>query len=85
MISAAQRLGPRLAGADREHARLVTGHDLPRELKSSAAVLDGELACLGGDGRSEFNPLLFRRAAPCFVAFDLLWLEGKELRDRPRL
>jgi bifunctional non-homologous end joining protein LigD len=49
------------------------------------AVLDGELACLDEEGKPQFNRLLRRRGEPVFVAFDLLWLNGRDLRDRPLL
>ncbi len=47
------------------------------------AVLDGELVCLGDDGRSLFQRLLFRRDWPFFFAFDLLEVDGVDLRDQP--
>lgn len=47
------------------------------------AVLDGEIVCLDQFGRSVFNNLFFRRDLPYLVAFDILWLNGKDLRDRP--
>jgi ATP-dependent DNA ligase len=43
----------------------------------------GEICCLAPDGRSQFNSLLFRREWPYFLAFDLLWLDGEDLRIRP--
>lgn len=46
-------------------------------------MLDGELVCFGHDGRSLFAPLLFGRQVPCFVGFDLLWLDGEDLCDLP--
>jgi bifunctional non-homologous end joining protein LigD len=54
-----------------------------RHLKVENAVLDGEIVCLDSDGRSSFNDLLYRRADPYFYAFDLLWLNGNDLRDLP--
>src|SRR5581483_1004325 len=39
--------------------------------------------CLDENGCSQFNELLFRRGAPRFCAFDLLYLNGKDLRTRP--
>ena len=56
--------------------------ELGRTVRATAAVLDGEVACLGDDGRPAFDALLYRRALPHFCAFDLLWLEGKDLRER---
>jgi bifunctional non-homologous end joining protein LigD len=45
------------------------------------AILDGELVCLDDDGRSVFLDLMRRkRRDACFYAFDLLWLDGKDLR-----
>jgi bifunctional non-homologous end joining protein LigD len=49
------------------------------------AILDGELVCLDNDGRSLFNELLFRRSHPYFYAFDLLWINGRDLRKEPLL
>ena len=45
---------------------------LGRELKVKNAILDGEIVCLDGEGKSLFNQLLFRRGSPIFAAFDLL-------------
>lgn len=47
------------------------------------AVLDGEIVCLGAKGRAQFYDLLRRRGTPVFYAFDLLWLDGEDLRSRP--
>jgi bifunctional non-homologous end joining protein LigD len=52
-------------------------------LGAKNAVLDGELACLDDSGRSHFCDLLFRRKAPIFYAFDILWWNGADLRDMP--
>ena len=53
------------------------------KLKVKNAVIDGELVCLDSEGRSIFNELLFRRACPIFYAFDLLYLNDRDLRQRP--
>lgn len=47
------------------------------------AVLDGEIVCLDAAGRSMFYDLFRRRGEPCFYVFDILWLRGRDLRDRP--
>lgn len=52
-------------------------------LRVRDAVLDGEIVCLDDEGRSQFNTLLRRRGQPAFYAFDLLWLNGKDLRNVP--
>jgi bifunctional non-homologous end joining protein LigD len=57
-------------------------------LPCRSAVIDGEAVILGEDGVSDFFALhaaLARRHAPeaQLVAFDLLHLDGEDLRDRP--
>jgi bifunctional non-homologous end joining protein LigD len=52
-------------------------------LKLTDAIMDGELVCLDDEGRDRWNLLLRRRAEPAFYAFDLLWLNGKDLRQLP--
>jgi bifunctional non-homologous end joining protein LigD len=47
------------------------------------AILDGELVCVGADGRSQFAPLMRRRQDVSFYAFDLLWHDGEDLRQLP--
>jgi ATP dependent DNA ligase domain len=39
--------------------------------------------CLQPDGRSHFYNLMFRREWPHFMAFDLVYLNGEDLRDLP--
>jgi bifunctional non-homologous end joining protein LigD len=53
------------------------------KLKAKTAILDGELVCLDDEGRDRLNLLFRRRAEPAFYAFDLLWLNGKDLRQLP--
>src|SRR5205807_1398428 len=50
-----------------------------------SAVLDGEIVYLGSDGRPEFYNLMRRRTPQHFYAFDILWLDGKDLRGLPLL
>jgi len=47
------------------------------------AVLDGKIVVLDKYGRSQFNDLLFRRGPVYFYAFDLLSVNGADLRSRP--
>jgi ATP dependent DNA ligase-like protein len=61
-------------------------HDLRdnlAKLKVQNAVIDGEIVCLDEEGRSIFNELLFRRGSPIFYAFDLLYLNDRDLRQLP--
>jgi len=53
------------------------------QLPVKNAILDGEVICLDNHGISQFNQLLNRRSQPIFYAFDLLWLNGKDLRRLP--
>ena len=56
------------------------------ELPVRDAILDGELVCLDGNGRSQFMDLMRRkRQDVCFYAFDLLWADGTDLRQLPLL
>ncbi len=84
-----------LAHVDRGRCRLISrnGHTfrswqalsgaVATQLRAGSAVLDGEIACLDDDGRSDFHALMLRRAEPYFVAFDLLMLDGEDLRAAP--
>jgi bifunctional non-homologous end joining protein LigD len=47
--------------------------------------LDGEVVHLGEDGCPQFYDLMRRRTPQHFYAFDLLWLNGEDLRDAPLL
>jgi bifunctional non-homologous end joining protein LigD len=52
-----------------------------RDLRRHTAVLDGELVCLDEKGRPIFLDLLYRRRRPVLIAFDLLHLDGEDLRE----
>ncbi len=62
-----------------------------KELKSLSvhnAILDGEVVCLDQEGRSHFHKLqeaLKKKESQhlYYYLFDLLFLDGKDLRDRP--
>ena len=58
----------------------VLNASLLAELSVRSAVLDGEIVCLDEDGRPQFRDLLFRRGQPRFMAFDLLSVNGEDLR-----
>src|SRR5262245_34465677 len=51
---------------------------LAKCLRVESAVLDGEIACVDGEGRPAFRDLLFRRQQCVFIAFDLLYLNGRD-------
>jgi bifunctional non-homologous end joining protein LigD len=53
------------------------------ELPVENAILDGEVICVDAKGVSQFNQLLSRKGEPVFYAFDLLRLDGEDLRRMP--
>src|SRR5215471_887522 len=53
---------------------------LAKRLRVTDAILDGEVICIDETGRPIFLDLL-RRKEPCFIAFDLLWVNGEDLRS----
>ena len=53
---------------------------ISQELSGLSAILDGEIVHPGPDGRPMFHELMRRRGPFCFYAFDLLWLDGTDLR-----
>jgi bifunctional non-homologous end joining protein LigD len=84
-----------LAYIDNGLCRLVSRHDfdykrfrelawaLPSKVNVKNAVLDGELVVLDRMGRDKFNDLMAGRGFVAFAAFDLMWLNGRDLRDLP--
>jgi len=61
-------------------ARWIAEH-----LRVDSAILDGEIACVDENGRPVLRDLLFRRRQCVFVAFDVLYLNGKDMRALPRI
>jgi len=53
---------------------------LAQRLRVTDAILDGEVICANETGRPIFIEMLRGRHPVCFVAFDLLWLNGEDLR-----
>ena len=49
-------------------------------LKVQNAIIDGEIVCLDHQDRSVFDDLFSRPGEPFFYAFDLLWLNGQDMR-----
>ena len=72
---------------------------LPHQIKATRAILDGEIAALDDQGRPSFELLqrrinvaeasaiarLSRQKPVVFFAFDLLYLDGRDLRGLPLL
>jgi bifunctional non-homologous end joining protein LigD len=54
---------------------------LTRKLKVQSAILDGEIVGKDKIGRPIFLDLMRRRGDASYTAFDLLWLNGQDLRS----
>ena len=54
---------------------------IAEEPKGNDAVLDGEIVALGRAGRPAFYDLMNRQCQPVYYAFDILWLNGRDLRE----
>jgi len=52
-------------------------------LEVDEAVIDGEVIVADDSGRPQFYDLLRGRRTPVYVAFDLLWRDGVDLRPLP--
>jgi bifunctional non-homologous end joining protein LigD len=80
-----ERHGTRLVSRNGNDFKIF--HDLCRGLADAlhrrGTILDGEIVCLDNQGRTQFRDLLFRRGTARFYAFDLLFLNGKDLRLLP--
>jgi bifunctional non-homologous end joining protein LigD len=86
-----------LAYLDQGRCRLVSrrGNEMKRfedlrasmekELKVRNAVLDGEIVAVDESGMPMFYDLMKRKRQAVYFIFDLLWLNGKDLRDLPLL
>jgi len=83
-----------LAYLEDQRCRLVSRHknvyksfenlrEALAKLRAKDAILDGEIVCLDENGCSQFKELLYRRGRAVFFAFDLVWLDGEDLRPVP--
>jgi bifunctional non-homologous end joining protein LigD len=59
------------------------GEGIVKELNVDNAILDGELAATDELGRTVFAALMHRSRQTHHFAFDLLWLNGQDLRSLP--
>ena len=59
------------------------GDQIAASLDVSDAILDGEVIAADETGRPQFYDLLRHTRAPAYVAFDLIWLNGADLRPLP--
>jgi bifunctional non-homologous end joining protein LigD len=84
-----------LAHVTGHHCALVSRHghvfqswpqlaeEVAHAVCADSAILDGEICCLGPDGRTRFHDLMFRREWPYFYAFDVLAIDGKHVTGLP--
>ncbi|MDB5259045.1 MAG: ATP-dependent ligase LigD phosphoesterase module / ATP-dependent ligase LigD polymerase [Candidatus Taylorbacteria bacterium] len=54
-----------------------------KSLGIRSAILDGEACSLNAEGRPIFKDLIKLKEPIAYVAFDLMWIDGKDLRDLP--
>jgi len=59
------------------------GGALAAGLDVDDAVIDGEVIAADETGRPQFYDLLRGTRAPAYVAFDIVWLNGADLRSLP--
>jgi bifunctional non-homologous end joining protein LigD len=59
------------------------GDKLARILEVDEAIIDGEVIAVDETGRPQFYDLLRRGRETAYVAFDILWLNGADLRSLP--
>src|SRR5919107_2067940 len=52
-------------------------------LAGREAILDGEIVSLDKHGKPVLRDLVRRQGFIAFAAFDLLWLDGRDLRSKP--
>ena len=52
-----------------------------KDVKVSSAVLDGEIVALDGTGKPAFYDLMKRQCQAVYYAFDILWMNGRDLRE----
>jgi bifunctional non-homologous end joining protein LigD len=57
--------------------------ELALEVNADDAILDGEIVKLDTDGRPQFLDLMRRRGPFALVAFDVLFVNGKDVRGLP--
>lgn len=68
----------------RELARFARLADQVRDiLKVQNAILDGEVVAIDDEGHQNFKSLMSHQGHLHYAAFDLLWLNGKDLRKQP--
>jgi bifunctional non-homologous end joining protein LigD len=81
-------LAPRLALIASKRNNVLTrfrplAERLRAELDVRSVILDGEVIALDSEGRQDFPALLRGEGSLHYAAFDLLYLNGRDLRGQP--
>jgi bifunctional non-homologous end joining protein LigD len=70
-----------------KHDKRLSFSSLERKLgkclKGREVILDGEVCALDKKGRATLSNLIKREGYIVYIAFDILWLDGNDLRDLP--
>ena len=56
---------------------------LREQIDARDAILDGEIVALDRNGRPSFRELTRRTSTVAYAVFDVLWLNGRDLRPLP--
>ena len=56
---------------------------LREQIDARDAILDGEIVALDRNGRPSFRELMRRTSTVAYAVFDVLWLNGRDLRPLP--
>lgn len=59
------------------------GRAICEQLRAREAIFDGEIVALDREGRVSFWDLMRSQGTLAYAAFDLLWLNGRDLRGLP--
>jgi ATP-dependent DNA ligase len=59
------------------------GRAICEQLQVREAILDGEIVALDNEGRVSFWDLIRSQGTLAYATFDLLWLNGRDLRGLP--
>jgi len=65
------------------HRFATLSDQIAASLDVSDAILDGEVIAADETGRPQFYDLLWDTRTPAYVSFDVIWLNGADLRPLP--
>jgi bifunctional non-homologous end joining protein LigD len=82
-------IGEKAKFVSRQQKDLTQFDPLAKSIKEAlaplveTAIFDGELVTKDETDRPIFSEILRRRGNPSYMAFDLLWFNGEDLRNKP--